>query len=175
MLNCEICLVAIFLTNGVWYSMAGISASLGMTFLFSSGAWKWLDAHESTQVEDLHTGLPCHSPFQRWFGSSGHFKHCLKIIPCWLPTSQGSTGEKIILKWHNGGLRNGLWQYVWDLWIKVFESHSRRSVTKGTYVLHALQYSALMTPVVNSRNLFWRNTLQWRKAPFTKMFKLSRF
>lgn len=168
MLNCEICLVAIFLTNGVWYLMAGISASLGMIFLFSSGAWKWLDTHASTQVEELHAGLPCHSPFQRWFGSSGHFKHYLKIIPCWLPTSQGATGGKIILKWHNGGLSNGLWQYVWICEPKYLKTVP--DVVSLKAHMFCMLCSALMTLIVNGRSLFWRNMLQWRKAPFTKTF-----
>lgn len=150
MLNCEICLVAVFLTNGVWYLMAGISASLGMTFLFSSGAWKRLDAHVSTQVGELHAGLPCHSPSQRWFGSSGHFKRCLKIIPCWLPTSQGSTGEKIILKWHNGGLSNGLWQYVWDLWTKAISKAIPDVVSPKAHVFCML-YSTQCTNDTNSK------------------------
>lgn len=156
MLKCEIFLLAICTTSSIWYLMAGISASLVTIFLFSSGACKWWDMHGSTQVEEPHTGLPGHSPFQRWFGSSRHFNHCLKNVnPCWLTTSQGSKGEKTILKWDNGDLSNGLWEYVWDLWTEVFEYCSRYSITEGTHVLHVL--TALMTLIVHCCNLFWRN------------------
>lgn len=105
----------------------------------------WRVAHRAPWSSSLPALVWLFTPIQPLF----------KNNPCWLPTSQGSKEEKTILKWHSGGLSNGLWQYVWDLWTEVFECCSRCSITEGTHVLHVL--TALMTLIVHCCNLFWRN------------------